>query len=277
MMKSKKLRLAAVLSVLALSVGSVFATTELAHVGNRVITLEEFNKKYQDNLKYFQFRAPPKKAVLEDIIKRELGVQAAKRDGLDRDPDIQDRMNTVLYQAYLDRKLGKEIEGIKISDSDVRTSYEKHPEIRTSQILIALPPEASTEDSRVAREKAQTVLDQDVRNGKMSFAEAAQRFSDAPSAPMGGDLDYQTREKLDPKYYEAALQLHAPGKVSDVVRTGMGFSIIKLTAIRPWEDADKAFAKRNLFEEKKTQLFDRLMAQLRAQLGVRENMALLKE
>jgi parvulin-like peptidyl-prolyl isomerase len=111
----------------------------------------------------------------------------------------------------------------------------------------------------------------------MSFAEAAQHFSEAPSAPMGGDIDYQSRDKLDPAYYEAALALRTPGKMSGIVRTALGFNVIKLTAIRPWEDADKALAKRMLFEDKRTQIFDHFMERLRAQSRVVVHPELLKE
>ena len=63
-------------------------STELAKVNGKVITLEYFNKKYSENLKYFQFRRPTKKNVLDDMIKRELGIQEAKRLKLDRDPGV---------------------------------------------------------------------------------------------------------------------------------------------------------------------------------------------
>ena len=253
------------------------AATELARVGNTVITLEDFNKKYQDNLKFFQFKVPSKKAVLDDLVKRETGIQAAKREGLDRDPEIADRMNTVLYHAYLDKKLSKEFEAIKVSDDEAKAHYLKNPEIRTSQILIGLSPNAKPDEVTRARDKVQSIYDQDVKDGKMTFAEAAQRFSEAPSAPMGGDIDYQTRDKLDPAYYEAALALRTPGRTSGIVRTALGFNIIKLTAIRAWEDADKALAKRTLFEEKRNQIFENFINRLKAQNRTVVHTELLKE
>ena len=46
---------------------TVHAATELARINTTVITLEDFNKRYKDNLKFFQFKAPSKKNVLEDL------------------------------------------------------------------------------------------------------------------------------------------------------------------------------------------------------------------
>jgi parvulin-like peptidyl-prolyl isomerase len=257
-------------------IGIAQSATELARVNGSVITLEDFNKKYQENLKFFQYRAPTRTSVLEDLIKRELGIQEAKKEGIDKDPEVVDRMNTVLYHAFLDKKLSKEFENIKVSDEEARSFYEKNPEVRTSQIFIGVPPNAKPEDVRRAKEKITEIEEQDLRDGKMSFAEVAQRYSEGPAAPMGGDIDYQSKDKLDPVYYETALKLHTPGRTSGIIRTQFGFHIIKLTAIRPWEDADKAQVKRMVFDEKRTAIFDHYMNQLKAQAKVSSHPELLR-
>src|SRR4051812_20291432 len=122
---TKLLRPSATLAVILLSsfgaIKAVQAATELAKVNSTVITLEDFNKKYKENLKFFQFRAPTKEGVLDDLVKRELGIQEAKRDGLDKDPDIIDRMNTVLYHALLDKKLSKDFETIHVTDDEAKS------------------------------------------------------------------------------------------------------------------------------------------------------------
>ena len=110
----------------------------------------------------------------------------------------------------------------------------------------------------------------------MSFAEIAQRFSEGPAAPMGGDIDYQTRDKLDPSYYETAVALQ-PGRVSNIIRTQYGFHIIKLTAVRPWEEVDKGQVKRMLFDERRAQIFEKYMTQLRTQAKVTVHNDLLKD
>src|SRR6185437_4239572 len=92
------------------------SATVLARVNNHVITLEEFNKKYEQSLKFFQFRAPSRKAFLDDLIKREVGVEEAHRLNVQRDPAVVDQMNTVLYNALLDKELGKKLAAIAVSD-----------------------------------------------------------------------------------------------------------------------------------------------------------------
>jgi len=251
------------------------ADTELARVGSAAISLEDFNRRYQDNLKFFQFKAPTKEAVLEDLIKRELGVQEAKKLGLEKDPVVQDRINTVLYQALLEKQLGKNFEGITVSDEEAKAQYAKSPEIRTSHIFVSAPPSATPEQVATAKERITRILKEDLKGGA-SFAEVAQKRSEGPAAAMGGDIDYKTREALDPAYYEAALQLKSPGKVSDVVRSRFGFHIIKLTAVRPWDDADQVQTKRQVFEAKRAALFDKYMASLRSQGKVTVRKELIK-
>lgn len=254
----------------------VHASTELAKVNSRVITLEEFNKKYQDNLKFFPMGAPSKKGVLEDLIKRELAVQEARKQGLEKDAEISERINTVLYHALLERQLSKEFEKIEIADKDAKNFYAKYPEIRTSHLFVAVKPDASAAEEKSARDKIQK-MEAALRSGKMSFAEIAQRDSEGVAAPMGGDIDFQTKDQLDPAYYEAALKLKTPGKVSPIVRTQFGYHVIKLTSVRSWEDADKSAVKRLLFDQRRAELFEKYMASLRKQSSVTVHPELLKD
>ena len=253
------------------------AATELARVNGAVISLEDFNKKYRENLKFFQFKAPTRKSVLDDLIKRELGIQEAKKEGLDKDPEVIDRMNTVLYHALLDKNLSKDFEKIHISDEEAKTFYGKNPEVRTSHIFVAVRPDAPAEEAKKAYEKIKKIQDEDLKGGTASFAEVAQNKSEGIAAPMGGDIDYQTRDKLDPTYYETATKLKTPGKVSGIIRSQFGYHIIRLTAIKPWEDADKAQVKRMLFDERRSQIFENYMARLKQQAKVAIKSDLLKD
>src|SRR5688500_2412724 len=140
----KKLSQKSVLGLAFLALGALattaFAATELARVNGKVITVEEFNKKYQALLPLYQNKTPTKQTVLDDLIKRELGIQEAKKLKLDQDPEVVDEMNTVLYQALLRKQLAKDFEKITITDGDAKDWYSKNPDIRTSHIFVAVPP-----------------------------------------------------------------------------------------------------------------------------------------
>ncbi len=243
-------------------------SAELARINKTVITVEEFNKKFKDSLKFYQFKSPTKQGVLEDLIKRELGIQEARRLGLDKDPETIERMNTVLYHALIEKKLSKEFEGIQITDEAAKDFYSKYPEVRSSHIFVSVRPDAPAEEEKKAKEKIKRIQKDYLKDSKMSFSEIAQRYSEGIAAPMGGDIDYQTKDRLDPHYYDATIKLKTPGKISDIIRTRFGFHIIKLTAIKTWDDVDKAQVKRMLYDESRAEIFEKYMTQLRQQAKV---------
>lgn len=246
---------------------SSFGATELAKVNGKTITLEDFNKKYQALMPLYSNKAPTKSNVLEDLIKREIGIQEAKKLKLEQDPDVQDEMNTVLYQALLRKQLAKEFQKIQISDAEAKSWYEKNPEIRTSHIFVAVKAGAKKEEEQGAYKRIKEIQDKELKSGK-SFAEVAQKFSEGVAAPMGGDLDYQTKDRLDPTYYSTALALKSPGKISGIIKTQFGYHIIKLTAVREWVDTDHATVKQLMFNEKRQGIFEHYMNGLRAKANV---------
>jgi peptidyl-prolyl cis-trans isomerase C len=141
---------------------------------------------------------------------------------------------------------------------------------------VPVAPKASAADEAKARERVTQIQNQHIKPGKMSFSEVAQRFSEGPSAPMGGDQDYQTRDKLDPDYYAAAVKLSV-GQVSPIVRSQFGFHIIKLTAVRSWEEVDKGYIKQLVVEQKRQEAFEEMVTGLRKKAKVVVNTALLKD
>jgi parvulin-like peptidyl-prolyl isomerase len=261
----------------AAGAGTAVAATEVAKVNGKVITLEELNAKYQQSLQFYQAKTPTKKGLLDDLVKRELGIQEAKKLGLDRDPEVIDAMNTVLFNALVTKKLSKEFEQITVSDSEAKDFYAKNPEIRTSHIFVAAPINVSAEEDKKAHARIQKIYDEHIRNGKENFAEVAQRFSEGPAAAMGGDVDYKLRGMVDPAYYDAAVALHSPGRISGIVRSQSGYHIIKLTAVKSWDDVDHAAIKRLLIEDRQRHAFDKYMAQLRANAKVMVHNDLVKE
>lgn len=235
----------------------------VATINGKPITVDFFSRKFSESSRMFSFSAPTREGVLDDMIKRELGIQEARRLGLENDPDVQERMQNVLYQSLLEKQLAKEFESITITDEMAKSFYDQYPEIRSSHIFLGLRPDAPKAEVDAAYARMKTIQDVHLKDPSKGFAEVAQRFSEGVAAPMGGDIDYQTKDRPDPTYYAAALALKTPGKVSGIVRTQHGLHLIKLTAVRPWSSVDRAKIKRIVFEEKRQQVFEKYMANLR--------------
>jgi parvulin-like peptidyl-prolyl isomerase len=249
---------------------SAFANIEAAKVNDKVITLDQVNARIAEQARAGSLANVSKRAALEELIKREAAVQEAKKMKLDQDPTIAERINNVLYYGLLEKRLGSEMDRITLSDAEAKNWYEKNPEIRTSHIFIALSPDATADEEK----KATTRLNQiagEIKGGKMSFAEAAQKNSEDPSAAMGGDLDYRMKDRLDPTFYRSALRLGRIGEVSGPVRTPFGVHLIRLTGKHTWIEVDRTRIKRIILEDRRQEIVNRFLNDLRQKSKVTIN------
>ena len=105
-------------------------------------------------------------------------------------------------------------------------------EVSASHILISYKG-ADRADSKItrnkqaARKEAERIRGLILDQGK-DFAEMAQKHSDGPSGPKGGDLGSFKFEVMAKPFSEAAFALEVD-EVSEVVETGFGFHVIKRT------------------------------------------------
>jgi hypothetical protein len=249
---------------------SAQASTEVAKVNDKVITLDQVSSKISEMVSSGAAFSPTRKSVVDEMVKREVAVQEAKKMKLDQDPAVIDRINNVLYFALIEKKLGNDFSKLTLTDAEAKNWYEKNPEIRTSHIFVALVQGASEEDEAKVTSKLKGILSE-IKSGKVSFAEAAQKNSEDPSAAMGGDLDYRMKNRLDPAYYRAALKLSKVGDISDVVRTPFGYHLIRLTGKHSWSDMDRQNVKRVLFEEKRQDIVNNYLNGLRQKAKVSIN------
>jgi len=253
---------------------SAHASVEVARVNNQPITLEQVNTLITEQ-SHSGAPALSKKAAVDELVKREAAIQEAKKLKLDQDPAVAEKIDNVLFYALLEKKLGSDFERITLSDSQAKGWYNSHPEIRTSHIFIALPQNASADEVQKATAKLNQLASQ-IRSGKMSFAEAAQKNSEDPSAAMGGDMDYRMKDRLDPSYYQAALKLGRVGDMTGVVRTAFGVHLIRLTGKHSWAEVDHTRVKRIVLEEKRQEIVSRYLSGLRQKAKVSINESALR-
>lgn len=249
--------------------------TVVATVGAKKITLDEFNKKYNEVLSQATINKPSKELFLEDLIRYELGVQEAKKKGLEKDAYVQERFNQELYKIYLEREIGKRVESIKVSDAEMRAWYTKNPSIRTSHILIEFKVDATAQQKAEAKKRAQEILDA-VKKSKRPFEENVRLYSDdVASKQTGGDIGWQSRVNVVPAYYNAALSMKV-GDIKGLIETPFGFHIMKLTGRQTYEEADPRMIRAAVFDEKRKVIFDSFFNNLKKSTAVRSNPNLLK-
>lgn len=130
---------------------------------------------------------------------------------------------------------------IEISEDEVRriyggSDYTRPEERRISHILIDLASDAAAAAVVVARQRAEDIV-AELRENPARFAEVAREKSRDPgTSANGGDLGYLRRDAgMDEAFVQAAFG-QKKDEISNPVRTGYGFHIIKVTDIRAGGD-----------------------------------------
>lgn len=228
----------------------------VATVGTKKITLGEFNKRYNEVTSQVLANPPSKKVFLEELVRYELGVQEARKRGLEKDPIVQDRINQEIYKVFLEKELGSKVEESTVTDAEMRAWYGNNPQIRLSDILIEVKPGATKEQREEARKRGNEILGE-IKKSKRPFEELVRLYSDdITTKNLGGDIGWQSRVSLVPSYYNAANSLKVNEFTSDLVETPFGFHIIKLTGRRSFDEASKREIRMAVYDVKRKAIFD---------------------
>jgi parvulin-like peptidyl-prolyl isomerase len=103
-------------------------------------------------------------------------------------------------------------------------------QVRASHILLKAEPNAGKEEKDKVRQKLEAIR-KEIVGGKISFAAAANKYSEDPAnaGGAGGDLDYFTLDSgFVDEFADAAFKLKK-GEVSEPVETPFGFHLIQVT------------------------------------------------
>jgi peptidyl-prolyl cis-trans isomerase C len=209
-----------------------------------------------------------KKQLLDKIIDLELVAQAAKKAGVDKEPDFKIGMamyeKQQLFAIYLNREI---VDKVKVDPADVKKYYEVHSsdyatgeQVKASHILV---------DTEEKAKEIKKKLDEGA-----DFAELAKADSSCPSASRGGDLGYFTKETMVPEFAKAAFALKV-GEISEPVKTQFGWHIIKVTDRKPAGtkpfDEVKGEIEQKLLGERQQAAYEELLAKLRKDADIKVN------
>src|SRR5271169_1151159 len=137
--------------------------------------------------------------LLDRLVDGMLITEAGRKEQLDRDPEVQDRLkryeDRLIQEAYVTRALKQ-----AGTEDQLRTRYQTflkekppHEEVHASHILLATEAEAK---SVIAE------LDKGA-----DFAALAKKYSTDPAAESGGDLGYFGRDDMVAAFADAAFAL----------------------------------------------------------------------
>lgn len=187
--------------------------------------------------------AEGKREFLDNLVRFELLAREAQKKGYAKDPDIVRQHKRNMVALYVQREFEEPQQKQPIPEEELRKYYEDHksdyvrPErVRAAHVLFAAPSDdaAKRKDRRAAAEAALAELrEKDARDYSAFGALARKASEDVASRPLGGDLQFLSREDLAKRAGEevaqAAFGAAEMGRVLDtIVETPKGFHIVKV-------------------------------------------------
>ncbi|PWT70892.1 MAG: molecular chaperone SurA [Proteobacteria bacterium] len=155
--------------------------------------------------------------------------ETVERDGLSFNRFREDVRGEMLMARLRDREVDNRL---VVSDDEIQSFLrsqqsqgDKVDEYNLSHILVTVPEQATAEELKARRGRADTALAQ-LRQGA-DFRQVTASFSDAPDALQGGDMGWRPAARL-PTIFLDALKTMVVGQTSEVLRSPAGFHIIKL-------------------------------------------------
>lgn len=245
----------------------------VATVNGKQITKKQFEEYHLQNLKFVGQRKITKEVSLQDLINRELGIQKAKKTGLDKDPAVVAKQEDILFHAQISKDLENEFKKITVGDDELKKFYEENPEYRTAHILYRLRAEPTPDEVKEAFAQSTEIYNQLQKNPE-NFAKLANKYSQTSAAPVGGDLGFQPPTRLAPEYFEA-IKGQKVGFISKPVRTQMGYHVIKVLGVKPFDQIDKNLYKKIIYDRKRDALIESYFKNLAKGADVKTNPNLL--
>lgn len=245
MLKTKKFATLAIVTALAIS--PAFAQDKSAAVVNGVtIPQERVEMNVKGALAQGQADSPElRKAIRDDLINREVVVQAAVKSGMDKTADVAQQIElakqTVLVNAFVQEQLKKN----PITEAQLQQAFETlksklgDKEYSARHILVATEAEARAIIAQLGK--------------KAKFEKLAEKSKDTGSAEQGGSLGWTVPKNFVEPFANALLNLKKGEYTKDPVQTQFGWHVIRLDDVRP--------LKVPAFDELKPQLQQRLQQQ----------------
>ena len=242
----------------------------VATVNGRVITKKQFEEYHLQNLKFVGQRKITKEISLQDLISRELGIQKAKKTGLDKDPAVIAKQEDILFHAQISKDLENEFKKVNVTDADVKNYYENNKEYRSAHILYRLRAEPTPEEVKGAYDQSMGIYAQ-LQQSPEEFAKLANKYSQTSAAAVGGDLGFQPPTRLAPEYFEA-IKSQKVGFISKPVRSQMGFHIIKVLGVKSYDQIDKNLYKKIIYDTKRDAIIENYFKGLAKGVDIKKNL-----
>lgn len=220
----------------------------LASVGGKPITeaaVEQFIDSLGQRGQAYQ-SAQGKAAVLEELIAQELFLADAKKNLFEYEEAFKAELARVKDRLLINYAMEKVLSKITVSEEEMQKYYDENADkfvagetVNASHILVA--EEAFAEE-----------LLSKIKNGEISFEDAAKEHSTCPSGQEGGALGEFGKGQMVPEFDKACFSMEI-GEIKGPVATQFGYHLIRLNG--------KSEPKKIPFAEIKEQIRSQLLGE----------------
>ncbi|MCI0681183.1 MAG: peptidylprolyl isomerase [Gemmataceae bacterium] len=122
----------------------------------------------------------------------------------------------------------------RFPEAEIKSYYEANKVffdnvlVRASHILVKFNKNPTAEDKQKAKAKIDTIR-QEIAAGKVTFEDAARKYSDCPSREKGGDIGNFPYKFIVVEPLAQAAFAAKKGELTDVVGTELGYHLLKVT------------------------------------------------
>lgn len=255
--------------------------TVLATVGSIKITDEDVTNRYNEMPESYRQTAAledNKSVILNQLINEAILLNAAKEQGYENHQDyknqissIENRVKNLKEETLINLLLRDKLQVEQVTEEEITESYKANRQLfapyqlrRISHIVVPTREEAITVQRKAL-------------NGE-NFANLAKQYSKDVTAQNGGEIGWVRDGQIQlAEFNDAIFNLKRKGSISKIVKTDLGFHVIRLDDVRDvpeqkLEDV-KNQIKQSIANYKQTESIKNLVDQLKQSVKIKNNLS----
>ncbi|NLK22898.1 MAG: peptidylprolyl isomerase [Clostridiales bacterium] len=233
----------------------------LAKIDEFEITEKDLNdiiNRYPEDKRGYFSTEEGKKALLEQTIGFELMNKLGEEIELNKTEEFKTEMENYAKDLLIRMTMNKVLSEVTITENDAEKYYNDNKDMFKEQ------PTVSAKHILVDSEEKAKEIKEEIDTNKISFEEAAKKYSSCPSKDQGGNLGVFGKGMMVPEFEEAAFNSEL-NVVSEPVKTQFGYHLIVVDA--------KNDSKVKEYDEVK----DAILKQLNQQAQIKKYNEVLRE
>jgi len=198
--------------------------------------------------------AEVQKAIREELVRREVMAQEARKLGLDKKPGFQIRVDMLRQTALVGSYIDSYVKAHPVTDADIKKEYQQlvaknaKREYKVRHILVEKEDHAK---AIIAKLK-----------GGAKFADLAKESKDTGSAANGGDLGWNSTDAYVKPFSEAMVKLEKGKYTTTPVKSEYGYHVIELDDVRDATPPPFDQVKPQLKQRMQQQVIEKHIAEL---------------